>query len=86
MITRYETENSVYEVDLDGKRYRRFPIFQAEVFSERLLYGEWLPLKDVEHPVTLLDDMRLHILHETSTYGIVTSQVKAVWDVEEVGE
>ena len=82
----YFTLNSVYEVDLEGKRYRRSPKgVEQDVESHRLGYGEWLPLKDVECPVRIVPspfqpfrapetrDLVLHILHETSEAGIYTS-------------
>lgn len=84
----YETENSRYEVDLPGKRYRRSPTEHVQhVSSTRLTYGEWMPLKDIPNPVTVLDypwdshktpELRrkvLHIMHETSTIGILTTPI-----------
>lgn len=81
----YYTLNSMYEIDLEGKRYRRTPRGVEDIPSERLLYSEWLPLKDVPEPVRVVRspfqpfrapetrDLVLHILHETSTVGIYTS-------------
>lgn len=87
----YETENSRYEIDLPAKRYRRTAIRPDEaddaVDSPRLVRGEWLPLQDTPAPVTIMDDpydqykspeMRakvLHIMHESSTKGILTSPI-----------
>lgn len=85
----YQTRNSTYVIDLDAKRYKRLPINvnPAHVDSERGRYNEWLPLKDVADPVTLIPDpfqpykapevrpLVLNILHETSTIGIITTEV-----------
>lgn len=77
----YETKNSRYEIDLPGKRYRRsiLPVGLVHVPSARLLYDEWLPLKDIPDPVQLVDSgqgtQALHIMHESSTYGIWTSDI-----------
>lgn len=91
----YDTENSRYEIDLPAKRYRRTPLtgpdfdarLTARILSDRLAYGEWLPLKDIPNPVTIVcDDFNpyrapemmsrcLHIMHESSTKGILTSPI-----------
>lgn len=84
----YETENSRYEIDLPARRYRRTPLPHGimQEMSDRLKYGDWLPLKDIPTPVKLVDtpDMftpperrlySLHIMHEDSTYGILTSPI-----------
>ena len=74
----YETVNSWWTIDLDNHRYmRKAKDVVGPAESERLQYGVWLPLKDVDTPVELLDDGRLHILHEDSVFGITTSKV--IW-------
>lgn len=83
----YETENSRYEIDTVAGRYRRTLIKSQPVYSPRLAYGEWLPLKDTPAPVNVMDDpfdhhhapearrKVLHIMHESSTEGIMTSPI-----------
>ena len=82
----YETENSRDDIDLVGLRYRRTPLPTGMVHedSPRLKYGEWLPLKNIPEPVTLRSEpfsapelglVQLHIMHESSTYGILTSRI-----------
>jgi hypothetical protein len=78
----YYTENSAYVIDLEGKRYKRFDRSNKGSpartgGSPRLEYGEWLPLKDVENPVRLVAG-GLHIWHESSTIGILTSEVEFI--------
>ena len=84
MIYRYITENSIYDVDMDKRTYRRKPIIQQGVHSTKLIYDEWMPLKDIEEPVKLMPDMRLHIMHEDSVKGIITSRVESVQELEDV--
>ena len=74
----YTTENSVYTIDLENLRYKREarPLREREPQSHRLLYEVWLPLKNIEKPVSIIPfngAQALHIIHEDSTYGIVTS-------------
>ena len=79
----YETGNSIYEFDLVNFKYRRYPIQYQAIESDRLVYDEWLPLQRSEDgapPFTLLEDGRLHILHETSVFGIITSKVVRSYD------
>ena len=74
----YDTGNSTYGFDLVNLRYRLSPIQNQVVESDRLVYGEWLPLQHSEDgtpPFTLLEDGRLLIRHETSVFGIITSKV-----------
>lgn len=84
----YETEKSRYEIDWVKRVYRRSPSGHVQnVDSPRLNYGEWMPLKDIPNPVTVMDDpydMRnppeilrkvLHIMHKDSTMGILTSPI-----------
>lgn len=83
----YQTKNSTYVVDLEGKRYKRLPVNTQGVRSDKLVYSEWLPLKDVQTPVWLEPDpmdvfkapeerpLVLRILHEESTIGIITTEV-----------
>ena len=85
----YHTENSIYEIDLEGKRYRRYPkpMSEQRVDSDRLKYAKWMPLADIPNPVQLVADdsnpyrapelrgTLLHIMHESSTLGILTTPI-----------
>jgi hypothetical protein len=73
----FETENSKYEIKegAGGDWYRRSPIFQQEIQSERLTYGDWHPLKSWSVVYG-----RLHIMHETSTLGILTSEIRKQYE------
>jgi hypothetical protein len=86
----YETHNSLYEVDLEGMRYRRGPnehtAYQAPELrnpqgSHRLVDGEWVAL--ASEPQVVKDswgDECLHIMAHDSTKGILTSPIQSVSD------
>jgi len=85
----YETENSLYEIDLEGMRYRRGPnkdtAYQAPEIrnpqgSHRLVDGEWFVLKSAE-VITQWGADVLHIMAHDSTHGILTSRIVNQWDI-----
>lgn len=85
VIDVYETENSVYEIDLEAKQYRRTPRGEPKpVESHRLTYGEWMALADTPEPVQIvpwLDGSEvLHILASDSTVGIFTSALTYTYE------
>jgi len=99
MITIYETERSIYEVDLENWRYRRGPnadtAYQAPEIrnpgrSHRLVDGIWVGLKKGHpNPVQIVqndwgDDV-LHIMAFDATDGIYTSPIVAIHEVESSG-
>lgn len=94
MIDRYETENSVYYIDTENRRYLRRPIWTQYDSSPKLQYGVWLPLADRDDAVTLVkkhgfrapETQRpsLRIMHAESVHGIITSEVISHTQVEEV--
>ena len=96
MIDKYETENSIYYVDIPGRRYMRRPIWETTPHSPRLEYGVWLPLADRDDAVEFVkpegfrapETMRpsLRIMHAESVHGIVTTQVFSHSQVESVDE
>jgi hypothetical protein len=93
MMDIYYTKNSKYEIDMVTRRYRRTPLGnRSGSHSERLAYGDWLPLKDVEDAVEVIlgpyaspylpPEARprvLRIMHETSTHGIITSPIESMF-------
>lgn len=85
VIDVYETENSVYEIDLEAKQYRRIPRGEPKaVESHRLTYGEWLGLADTPEPVQVVPwlggEEVLHILASDSVFGIYTSPLTTTYE------
>lgn len=74
----YQTQNSVYEIDLENLKYRRSPIRGQHVYSQRLDYDVWHPLSDRENPVEFVSiegKNCLRIFHEDAVHGIVTTEI-----------
>lgn len=84
-VQAYFTENSVYLIDLDGKRYYRSPRsdegrsgFEIAMMTKNLEDDKWLDLDpDIDNPVTIVkyaDGTNvLNIRYKGSVVGILTS-------------
>lgn len=78
----YHTENSQYVIDTEKLQYMRHPgdILQS-VFSHRLTYGEWHPLKSIPKVWATDEGDVLHIMREDSTHGILTTPIVRQYEI-----
>lgn len=73
----FETENSVYFMDDENKRYRRQARNETNeqiVHSHRLGYQVWHLLQEIDTPYWE-ENGRLRIMEESSVIGIITSPI-----------
>ena len=79
MIVTYETKNSIYEHDVENRRYRRSKREggMESVHSHRLTYDDWHDLADREDAFIVADywngEKVLRIWEVSSVKGITTS-------------
>lgn len=66
----YETENSRYTFDTEAGHYKREAINRQGVHSHRLVYDEWLPLREYRE-----ENGILRIFAPDSVVGIFTSPI-----------